>query len=140
MGGAAAFALVFPCLQGCSKDEINGNLEEVPTGVDFIVDLNSPEAAKLAVNGGFILKNLVVVARNLQGEYVAASQVCSHESYDGVRFISQGGGIFRCDVHGSRFAQDGSPLNSVEGDAPKPLKIFNTQLDGSQLQIGRAHV
>jgi len=135
LGGAAAFALVFPCLHGCSKDEINGNLEEVPTGVDFIIDLNSAEAAKLAVNGGFILKNLVVVARNLQGEYVAASQVCSHESYDGVRFLAQDGGIFRCDVHGSRFAQDGSPLNSVEGDAPKPLKIFNTELDGSMLRV-----
>lgn len=103
--------------------------------MDFIVDLNSAEAAKLAVNGGFILKNLVVVARNLQGDYVAASQVCSHESYDGVRFMAQDGGIFRCDVHGSRFAQDGSPLNSVEGDAPKPLKIFNTELDGTLLRV-----
>jgi len=135
LGGAAAFALVFPCIHGCSKDEINGNLEEVPTGVDFTIDLDAPEAAKLATNGGFILKNLVVVARNLQGGYVAASQVCSHESYDGVRFMPQDGGIFRCDVHGSRFAQDGTPLNSVEGDAPKPLKIFNTELSGSQLRV-----
>src|SRR5690606_36728861 len=135
LGGAAAFALVFPCIHGCSKDEINGNLEEVPTGVDFTIDLDAPEAAKLATNGGFMLKNLVVVAWNLQGGYVAASQVCSHESYDGVRFMPQDGGIFRCDVHGSRFAQDGTPLNSVEGDAPKPLKTFNTELRGSQLRV-----
>lgn len=135
LGGAAAFALVFPCIQGCSKDNIDGNLEEVPTGVDFTVDLDAPEAAKLATPGGFILKHLVVVARNLEGQYVAASQVCSHENYDGVRFMPTDGGIFRCDVHGSRFAQDGTPLNSVEGDTPKPLKIFNTELNGRQLRV-----
>src|SRR5690606_8467227 len=135
LGGAAAFALVFPCMQGCSKDSVDGNLEEIPTGVDFIVDLNSEEAAKLATNGGFILKNLVVVARNLEGQFVAASQVCSHENYDGVRFLPRDGGVFRCDVHGSRFAQDGTPLNSVEGDEPKPLKIFNTELDGTLLRV-----
>ena len=135
LGTGAAFALTFPCLQGCSKDEIDGNLEEVPTGVDFTVDLTSQEAQALATNGGFILKSLVVVARNLQGEYVAASQVCSHESYDQVRFMNQDGGIFYCDVHGSRFSQDGTPLNQVDSKPARALKVFNTELDGSILRV-----
>lgn len=135
LGAGAAFALTFPCLQGCSKDEIDGNLEEVPTGVDFTVDLTSQEAQALATNGGFILKSLVVVARNLQGEYVAASQVCSHESYDQVRFVNQDGGIFYCDVHGSRFSQDGTPLNQVDRKPARALKVFNTELDGSILRV-----
>ncbi len=135
LGAGAAFALTFPCLQGCSKDEIDGNLEEVPTGVDFTVDLTSQEAQALATNGGFILKSLVVVARNLQGEYVAASQVCSHESYDQVRFVNQDGGIFYCDVHGSRFSQDGTPLNQVDSKPARALKVFNTELDGSILRV-----
>ncbi|KAB5487581.1 MULTISPECIES: ubiquinol-cytochrome c reductase iron-sulfur subunit [Flagellimonas] len=135
LGAGAAFALTFPCLHGCSKDEIDGNLEEVPTGVDFTVDLTSQEAQALATNGGFILKNLVVVARNLQGEYVAASQVCSHESYDQVRFVNQDGGIFYCDVHGSRFGQDGTPLNKVDSKPARALKVFNTELDGSLLRV-----
>ncbi|RIV45421.1 ubiquinol-cytochrome c reductase iron-sulfur subunit [Flagellimonas pelagia] len=135
LGAGAAFALTFPCLQGCSKDEVNGNIVEEPTGVDFTVDLGSAEAANLANNGGFILKNLVVIAKNLEGEFIAASQVCSHESYDQVRFVNQSGGIFYCDVHGSRFDQDGTPLNQVDSAPAKAIKVYNTELNGSILRI-----
>ncbi|MFD2101217.1 ubiquinol-cytochrome c reductase iron-sulfur subunit [Flagellimonas iocasae] len=135
LGAGAAFALTFPCLQGCSKDDINGNKVEQPTGVDFTVDLTSQEAQALVPNGGFILKNLVVIAKNFEGEYVAATQVCSHESYDQVRFVNQNGGIFYCDVHGSRFDQDGTPLNQVDSKTAKPIKIYNTELNGSILRV-----
>jgi Rieske Fe-S protein len=135
LGAGAAFALIFPCLQGCSKDEVDGNIVEEPTGVDFTVDLNSAEAANLANNGGFILKNLVVIAKNLEGEFIAASQVCSHQSYDQVRFVNQNGGIFYCDVHGSRFDQDGTPLNQVDSAPAKAIKVYNTELNGSILRI-----
>ncbi|MEC7264373.1 MAG: Rieske 2Fe-2S domain-containing protein [Bacteroidota bacterium] len=135
LGAGAAFALTFPCLQGCSKDEVKGNIVEEPTGVDFTVDLNSAEAANLASNGGFILKNLVVIAKNLEGEFIAASQVCSHESYDQVRFVNQNGGIFYCDVHGSRFDQDGTPLNQVDSAPAKAIKVYNADLTGSILRI-----
>ncbi|WP_318311567.1 QcrA and Rieske domain-containing protein [Flagellimonas crocea] len=135
LGAGAAFALTFPCLQGCSKDEVDGDIVEEPTGVDFTVDLTSQEAQALVPNGGYILKNLVVVAKNLQGEYVAASQVCSHQSYDQVRFVDQNGGIFYCDVHGSRFDQDGTPLNKVDNAPAKALKVYNTELNGSILRV-----
>lgn len=135
LGAGAAFALTFPCLQGCSKDDIDGNKVEQPTGVDFTVDLTSQEAQALVPNGGFILKNLVVIAKNFEGEYVAATQVCSHESYDQVRFVNQNGGIFYCDVHGSRFDQDGTPLNQVDSKTAKPIKIYNTELNGSILRV-----
>ncbi len=135
LGAGAAFALTFPCLQSCSKDEVNGNIVEEPTGVDFTVNLDSTEAAKLANNGGFILKNLVVIAKNLEGEFIAASQVCSHESYDQVRFVDQNGGIFYCDVHGSRFDQDGTPLNQVDSAPAKAIKVYNTELNGSILRV-----
>ena len=105
LGAGAAFALTFPCMQGCSKDDNNGDIVEVPTGIDFTIDLNSTEGAKLANNGSFILKNLVVVVKNLEGNFIAATQVCSHESYDQVRFITNDGGIFHCDVQGSRFSR-----------------------------------
>ena len=135
LGAGAAFALTFPCLQGCSKDDDNGDIVEVPTGIDFTIDLNSTEGAKLANNGSFILKNLVVVVKNLEGNFVAATQVCSHESYDQVRFVGNEGGIFYCDVHGSRFALDGTPLNTVDSKTAKPLKIYNTELSGDMLRV-----
>lgn len=136
IGAGAAFAITFPCLQGCSSsDDTPGNISEVPSGVDFTIDLTSEEGAKLMNNGDFILKNLVVVVKNLEGEFVAASQVCSHEAYDQVRFANVDGGIFYCDVHGSRFEQDGTPLNQVDSNPARPLKIFNTELSGDTLRI-----
>lgn len=136
LGAGAAFALTFPCLNGCSKDDsVDGNIVEEPTGVDFTIDLTSSEASNLATNGGFILKNLVVVAKNLEGQYIAASQVCSHEAYDQVRFVNQDGGIFYCDVHGSRFEQNGTPTNQVDGNPAKSLKVYNIELTGDMLRI-----
>ena len=137
LGAGAAFALTFPCLQGCSKDGENtdGTIVVEPTGVDFTIDLNSAEAANLASNGGFILKNLVVVVKNLEGEFVAASQVCSHQAYDQVRFNSVDGGIFFCDVHGSRFDQNGQPLNQVDSNPARALKVYQTALTGSTLRV-----
>ena len=136
LGAGAAFAITFPCLGGCGKDDgADGNLVDPPTGVDFTVDLNAPEAANLQNNGGFILKNLVVVVKNLEGEFVAATQVCSHQNYDQVKFVNQDGGIFFCDVHGSRFDQTGAPLNTIPNSVAKPLKIYNTELNGSMLRV-----
>lgn len=136
LGASAAFALTFPCLHGCSSDEDeDGIIVEEPTNVDFTIDLTSSEANNLATNGGFILKNLVVIVKNLEGQFVAASQICSHKSYDQVRFVDQDGGIFYCDVHGSRFEQNGTPLNQVDGSAAKSLKVYNTELTGDMLRI-----
>jgi Rieske Fe-S protein len=135
LGAGAAFALTFPCMQGCSKDEDNGNIVEEPTGIDFTIDLKSSEGAKLATNGSFILKELVVVVKDLSGNFIAASQVCSHQSYDQVRFVNNEGGIFYCDVHGSKFELNGAPLNQIGSAAPKPLKIYNTELTGDVLRV-----
>ncbi|MFS4493850.1 ubiquinol-cytochrome c reductase iron-sulfur subunit [Maribacter sp. 2308TA10-17] len=136
LGAGAAFALTFPCVHGCSKDENqNGTIVVEPTNVDFTIDLTSAEAANLGENGGFILKRLVVIAKNLEGQYIAASQVCSHEAYDQVRFVNQQGGIFYCDVHGSQFEQNGTPLNQIGSNPAKTLKIYNTELNGDILRV-----
>jgi Rieske Fe-S protein len=130
LGAGAAFALTFPCVQGCSKDEEGGL--PIPTGIDFTIDLTSIEGAQLQNNGDFILKNEVVVVKNLQGNFIAASQICSHQQTDQVRFIDDDGGVFYCSTHGSRFDQNGSPLNTITNN---PLKIFNTELNGDILRV-----
>ncbi|WP_396635206.1 ubiquinol-cytochrome c reductase iron-sulfur subunit [Maribacter sp. R86514] len=136
LGAGAAFAITFPCLGSCSKDsEEEGDIVAQPTNIDFTIDLTSDEASNLAENGGFILKNLVVVVKNLEGEFVAATQICSHEQYDQVRFVNQDGGIFYCDVHGSKFSQTGTPLNEIPNSTSKALKIYNTSLEGSILRV-----
>ena len=130
LGAGAAFALTFPCVQGCSKDNEGGL--PIPTGVDFTIDLTSSEGAQLQNNGDFILKNEVVVVKNLQGNFIAASQICSHQQTDQVRFIDDDGGIFYCSTHGSRFSQTGTPLNTITNNS---LKIFSTELNGDILRV-----
>jgi nitrite reductase/ring-hydroxylating ferredoxin subunit len=144
LGAGAAFAITFPCLGSCSKDSgTEGEIVTPPTNVDFTIDLESPEAAKLENNGGFILVKSsqerkstdVVVVRNLEGNIVASTQICSHQQYDQVRFVNQDGGIFYCDVHGSKFSQSGTPLNPSSGRATSPLKIYSTSLEGTMLRV-----
>ncbi len=132
LGAGAAFALTFPCLQGCSSDSEPQVGEEIPSGVDFTIDLSGPDGDALGNNGDFIIRNEVVVARNLEGVFVAASRICSHEQNAGVSFVETQGGIFECEVHGSRFDQNGTPLNTI---TQNPLKIFRTSLDGDLLRI-----
>lgn len=48
LGAGAAFAITFPCLGSCSKDnEVEGDILTPPTNVDFTIDLTSSEAAKI---------------------------------------------------------------------------------------------
>ncbi len=131
LGAGAAFALAFPCTQGCSSDG-GLNTQPIPSGVDFTIDLSGPDGDSLADNGDFIIREFVVVARNLSGEFVAASRVCSHQQTEAVSFVSSQGGIFQCSTHGSQFAQDGTPINGVTDN---PLKIFQTSLRGDLLRV-----
>ncbi|NNL08854.1 MAG: Rieske 2Fe-2S domain-containing protein, partial [Croceitalea sp.] len=95
----------------------------------------------LANNGGFIsiksdpdLTYLdIVVARNLEGDLVAASKICSHQQTEEVIFRDIEGGVFFCTTHSSKFAQDGTSLNL--DTTSNPLKIFNTALTGDFLRI-----
>lgn len=144
LGAGAAFAITFPCLGSCSKDnEVEGDIVAQPTDVDFTIDLTSSEAAKLVNNGGFIsvksstkLKYKdVIVVRNLEGNIVAATKICSHEQYDQIEFTSENGGIFYCGVHHSEFSQAGEPLNPGPSTATKALKIYNTSLEGDILRV-----
>tara|TARA_R110000868_G_scaffold14075_5_gene65735 strand:- start:438 stop:911 length:474 start_codon:yes stop_codon:yes gene_type:complete len=138
LGAGAAFALAFPCLHGCSSDSGNSDVDPedqkpVPTGVDFTIDLNASSSANLQSNGGFIFaksketftENNIIIVRNLEGNLVAASKICSHQQTDAVEFVNEGVGIYECSTHGSRFDQTGKPLNSI---TTNPLKIFNTEL------------
>lgn len=131
LGAGAAFALVFPCTQGCTKGP-ESNTAPVPEGVDFTIDLSGPDGVALENPGDFILRNLIVVARNLEGNFVAASQICSHQQTDQVRFLTSQGGIFQCSTHGSQFNQSGAPLNTITSN---PLKIFQTEVNGDLLRI-----
>jgi nitrite reductase/ring-hydroxylating ferredoxin subunit len=143
VGAGAAFAISFACLGGCLKEDPNPLLAEDPnattpttpttpdpvTGVLFTIDLSASTASKLQNNGGYLIKNNIVVARDLKGEYVAASVVCSHELRKNVIYRND---EFYCTVHGARFDLTGKGLNN---DGRRGLQIYATSLQDNILSI-----
>jgi nitrite reductase/ring-hydroxylating ferredoxin subunit len=132
IGAGAALAITFSCLGGCSSEslvEIDAPISDPETGLLFTIDLETAEASSLKNNGGYMIKNQIVVAKDVSGEYVAATIVCSHEQKKKIIFKD---GEYYCTSHGARFDVTGKGLNK---DASKGLKIYETSLEGNILSI-----
>lgn len=122
LGLGAAFALTSTCLGGCTKDEA-----PVPKEVDFTIDVST--YANLSTPGGYIIEDDIVIARNLKGEYVAATVLCSHEPNKNI--IYKDGG-WNCTVHGAKYSESGEGLNAVGANG---LTVYKTSLDGNNLRV-----
>ena len=121
--GAAALLVPF-CggLAGCKKDDVSA-----PTNVDFTVDVSQ---GSLAVNGGYLVTNGIVIARTTSGSFLAVSAACTHEGVT-VNYNS-GGNNFVCPRHGAKFDSNGSV---TQGPASSNLKKYNTSLNGTTLRV-----
>jgi cytochrome b6-f complex iron-sulfur subunit len=121
IGIGAAFVLTASCLGSCTKDTGNA--------VDFILDLNDSANVALQNTGGYIIKNQVVVAKAEDGNYYAATQICSHEGQMQVIFRQN---QYYCTAHGAKFDLDGNGANST---GSKGISVYNTTLSGTQLRV-----
>ncbi|SDE35321.1 Ferredoxin subunit of nitrite reductase or a ring-hydroxylating dioxygenase [Pricia antarctica] len=132
IGSGAALAITFTCLGGCTKSNLTTDspvVADPQTGEIFTIDLTASSYSELANNGGYILKSNVVVAKDLNGDYVAATVVCSHEFRPDVIYRND---EFYCRAHGARFSLTGKGLNSY---GSRGLKVYKTSLDGNMLTI-----
>lgn len=123
LGLGAAFVLTASCFGSCKK---------TPTAaqnVDFTLDLTDAANAAILVNGGYLIKNDVVVAKNNAGEYVAATVICSHEGQKQVTLKSN---EWYCTAHGARYNLNGTGLNA---NGNKGLKTYNTSVTGNILRV-----
>ena len=126
LGIGAAFVLTATCLGGCAKEMMT----PPTTGpVDFTLDLNDSANANLANNGGYIVKDRVVVARDVSGNFVAATQQCSH---DGTHAIILKNNEWYCTDHAARFSLNGGGLNEL---GKNNLAIYRTELNGNMLRV-----
>lgn len=126
LGLGAAFALTATCLNSCSTSN-NGT----PSSVDFTIDLSDPTNAGLATNGGYVVRNSVVIARTTAGALVAATVICSHEGQRQVIYDKSANGYY-CTAHGARFDLNGKGLN---GNGSGGLTIYKTTLTGNSLRV-----
>ncbi len=124
VGAAAACAY---CVGGCKSpsDTITG-----PTGVDLTIDLTQPANSPLTQNGGYIYDNGLIVARTVNGTFVALSSACTHQGNTVV--YDKSTNQFFCPAHGSRYATDGSVIN---GPASSPLTRYTTKATGNILTV-----
>jgi cytochrome b6-f complex iron-sulfur subunit len=129
LGIGAAFVLTATCMQSCKKDDTTGTTP--PSGVDFTLNIDDTGNSALKVNGGFVISNGVVVAKDKDGKFVAATQTCSHEGFKQVTFDNTKN-EFMCSRHGARFGTTGTGLNS---EASKGLTVYKTTLTGSSLRV-----
>jgi cytochrome b6-f complex iron-sulfur subunit len=129
LGIGAAFVLTATCLQSCKKDDTSTTTPT--TGLDFTLNIDDAANAALKINGGYIISNGVVVAKDKDGKFVAATQTCSHEGFKQVEF-DKTQNEFKCTRHGARFSTAGAGLNS---EASKGLTVYKTTLTGSSLRV-----
>ncbi len=129
IGVGAAFVLTASCFGACKSDTVT------PTAtLDFTLDLAAAENAPLGANGGFIINtaNKVVVVRDTAGNYVAATQICSHQGNVQVTY-NKAGNNFNCSAHGANFDLTGKGTNSTGSGG---LTIYKTQvLTGNKLRV-----
>lgn len=128
LGAAAAVALP-TCIAGglitsCREEE---DVPSAPSNVDFTVDISS---GNLSANGGFMVKNGIVIARTNTGSFLAVSAACTHQGTN-VNYNASSNN-FTCPNHGAQFSNTGTV---VQGPANKNLTVYNTSLTGTTLRI-----
>ena len=124
--GAVAAACAY-CLGGCKPQD---NPISAPTNVDFTLDLTNSAYAGLRTNGGYIYNDGVIVARTVNGTYVAVSQACTHQGNTVV--YDPASNSFYCPAHGSLFTTSGAV---IRGPAGGPLMSYKTTLNGNQVRV-----
>ena len=125
LGGAALVAVY------CSGCSVNDATPAPATNVDFTLDLTTSANATLNTVGGFVVSNRIVIAKVSSTEFVAVTQVCSHEGRANVTYVKSSN-TFYCNVHGATYDTAGKGLNS---EGRNGLTTYKTALTGSSLRI-----
>jgi cytochrome b6-f complex iron-sulfur subunit len=123
---SAALALTY-CFGGCQPAP---TAPAPPSNVDFTLDLTNAANSALKSSGGYVYNGGVIVARTVNGSYVAVSQYCTHAG--GTVVYDSSINDFYCPVHGSIYSTTGSVL---QGPAASPLVKYNTTLSGTSLRV-----
>ena len=93
IGGAAVAGVVVGCCGSCTKMDnpippVNSINPNEPEDVDFTIDLTDPLYNSLNTPGNFIvIEGKYVVARAINGEYIAATRLCSHEALYKIQYM-----------------------------------------------------
>lgn len=115
-------------LSSCKSDDVT------PAVAQFTLNLDDAANAVLKTNGGYIIKNEVVIAKTTNGDYAAVSVLCRHENLKQVIYKKASNEFF-CTAHDARFDTKGTGLNDTgkKGIATYPVVVSDA---GKTLTIG----
>jgi len=147
IGGAAVAGVVVGCCGSCTKMDnpippVNSINPNEPEDVDFTIDLTDPLYNSLNTPGNFIvIEGKYVVARAINGEYIAATRLCSHEALYKIQYMKDYNS-WVCDEHGAAFDLEGNGDDAIFPNVADPsvndngLTVYNTELiDSSNLRV-----
>ncbi len=123
LGIGAAFVLTASCLQSCKSEAV------IDPNLDFTINLD--DNATLLTKGNYIIKNSVVIAHGIDGNYYACTVICSHEDLKKMTYKKSTNEFF-CTEHDARFDLTGKGLNK---EANKNITTFKTALTGKDLRV-----
>jgi cytochrome b6-f complex iron-sulfur subunit len=129
LGGAALMAVYCAgMLSSCKSADVT------PSVAQFSLNLDDAANAPLKTNGGYIIKNEVVIAKTAKGDYVAVTVLCRHENLKQVIY-QKSSDEFYCTAHQARFDLTGKGLNQNGKDGLKTYPVV-IQDSGKTLLIG----
>jgi cytochrome b6-f complex iron-sulfur subunit len=130
VGFAAGTILMSACIGACTKDDTT---TAVAAGT-VVATLSLADAANvmLKTKGKYVIKNDVVIARDVNGNYLAVTLVCSHEGKKQITFDGANN-EWNCTAHGARFnATTGKGLNS---NGSKGITVYKVTVVGDVLTV-----
>jgi cytochrome b6-f complex iron-sulfur subunit len=130
VGFAAGTILMSACIGACTKDT---TVTPVAAGT-VLATLNLTDAANAALKtkGKYVVKNDVVIARDVNGNYLAVTLVCSHEGKKQITFDGTAN-EWHCTAHDARFnSTTGKGLN---GNGSKGITVYKVAVVGDVLTV-----
>jgi len=133
LGGTALVVVPVLC-GGCATDKTV--MVDLPSVVNNAIVIRLDDFPMLVEVGGSLLGKVagradpIIIARVDDGRFVAVDALCTHQqctvAYNAL------GQTFDCPCHDSSYEIDGRVIG---GPAPRPLRTYSAQSDGTSLTI-----
>ncbi|MFD1143973.1 ubiquinol-cytochrome c reductase iron-sulfur subunit [Larkinella insperata] len=135
LGLSSAALMAFYCmgtLTSCSKGSDEPDPDPTPGGLDVTLDLTQPDFKSLQTIGGYAYHEDILIARVKNGNYVALSKTCTHQSST-VMYRANNDDIY-CPTHGSQYNTAGV-VTVPAASGQKNLTQYKTTVTGNSLRI-----
>src|SRR4051794_18988345 len=132
--GSTALVVLPALCGGCATDKTV--MVDLPSVVNNAIVVRIDDYPMLVEVGGSLLGKIagradpIIIARVDEGRFVAVDALCTHQQCTVA--YSALGQTFDCPCHNSSFEIDG---RVVAGPAPRPLRAYSAQFDGTSLTI-----